>query len=249
MSQQVSKATDLDKDENDDRPKYYASIADNATRIMMGQQGFVRADSVSKADCILFTGGADILPLLYGEEKLPSTYVDFTRDMQDIGTLRAITKLDSRILLGICRGAQFLNVMVGNGSLWQDVNNHNKGSHQAIDTETGNVIQVSSTHHQMMIPGSSGKIILKAHEATRLRCIDWDWDLKPEEDANPECILYDNVNALCYQPHPEFDGANNRACRDYFFNKIEEYYLPNKQIKAMTAHREKIRKHTTKKVN
>lgn len=237
----------LDDDDNDLRPKYYAAVADNATRIMMGHNGFVRTSNVYKADFILFTGGPDILPLLYGEEKLPKTYVDFTRDMLDIGTLRAVSRPNSQVLLGICRGAQFLNVMMGNGTLWQNVDNHNKGSHQAIDTTTGNIIGVSSTHHQMMIPGAGGKILLKAYESTKFEASTWDFKVdKPEEEVNPECIVYDTVNTLCYQPHPEFDGPSNRACREYFFNTIEEFFLSNKQIKAIKDHKEKIRKQSKK---
>lgn len=71
-------------------------------------------------DGFLFTGGQDIDPALYNEEKLPQCdYQAELRDAQEIWMLKRLFDLDKPVL-GICRGAQIINVARG-GSLYQDI--------------------------------------------------------------------------------------------------------------------------------
>lgn len=71
-------------------------------------------------DGIVFTGGHDVNPELYGEknEGLTGELIP-ARDSMEGKLLKAALELD-RGVLGICRGLQFLNVMLG-GSLYQDL--------------------------------------------------------------------------------------------------------------------------------
>lgn len=74
----------------------------------------------NKLDGILFAGGNDISPGLYGEQ--PSEYtIDFSekRDTVEIELLKW-TLRDKKPMLGICRGAQLWNVIEG-GSLYQHI--------------------------------------------------------------------------------------------------------------------------------
>jgi putative glutamine amidotransferase len=72
-------------------------------------------------DGVLFSGGADLSPLHYGEEPLrPAWEGDPVRDAYELRLVRAARQLGLP-LLGICRGAQLLNVALG-GSLYQDIN-------------------------------------------------------------------------------------------------------------------------------
>lgn len=71
-------------------------------------------------DGILFTGGHDVSPELYGEknaglcgEIIPA------RDAMETKLLKAALEHDCAVL-GICRGLQFLNVSLG-GTLYQDI--------------------------------------------------------------------------------------------------------------------------------
>ena len=71
-------------------------------------------------DGFLFTGGDDIDPARYGEEKLdvcgePCVY----RDSLEFALFSEVIKTDKPIL-GICRGMQFLNAALG-GTLYQDL--------------------------------------------------------------------------------------------------------------------------------
>ena len=71
-------------------------------------------------DGFLLTGGYDIAPEMYGQERLPACG-DITEglDSMEAALLPRILAADKPVL-GICRGLQFLNVVQG-GTLWQDL--------------------------------------------------------------------------------------------------------------------------------
>ena len=70
-------------------------------------------------DALIISGGNDIGPELYNGEELPKAAIDRRRDELEVHWIRRALK-DRIPLLGICRGAQLLNVVLG-GSLIQDV--------------------------------------------------------------------------------------------------------------------------------
>ena len=160
---------------------------------------------------IVFTGGADVTPSMYGARPHPRTYSDPDRDHRE----RAIflRSQDRGIpALGICRGGQFLNVMSG-GSMHQHTHGHATGiNHLIRDSETGEEAMVSSTHHQMMIP-SEDAIVLATADVV-------DWPLGMEQ-RDIEVVYYPHTNALCFQPHPEF-FATDHPCVQYLNRCIEE---------------------------
>jgi len=71
-------------------------------------------------DGILFAGGEDVDPALYGEQtKYASVHVSRARDDFELTLLE--TALSRRLpILGICRGIQMINVKFG-GTLYQDL--------------------------------------------------------------------------------------------------------------------------------
>jgi putative glutamine amidotransferase len=71
-------------------------------------------------DGFLFTGGQDIDPGLYGEDKLPVCgNCCEARDKMEKALLDLVLRLDKPVL-GICRGIQLLNAVYG-GTLYQDL--------------------------------------------------------------------------------------------------------------------------------
>lgn len=78
------------------------------------------ADIAPIFDGFLFTGGHDIDPKLYGEDKLPEC-AEINPDRDALETMAYRYAYDHNVpVLGICRGIQFINVMQG-GTLYQDL--------------------------------------------------------------------------------------------------------------------------------
>lgn len=171
------------------------------------------------ADFLCLTGGEDISPKLYGEIALNGTYYSEKHDEQEIKLIEAFSEKPK---LGICRGGQLLNVVVGGGRMYQDVDGHHK-THPAYDTRTGDVVILSSIHHQMMIPGDDALVLLDA-DVSKERS---QWGRMTKSNmpigGDPECIYYPKKKALCFQPHPE---VGPKSCTDYFFNTIDELFFP-----------------------
>lgn len=77
--------------------------------------------AIASCDGLLLQGGADVAPSSYGEEPLrPEWCGDAIRDRHEIAAIEVAVALGKPIL-GVCRGAQVLNVARG-GSLYQDIN-------------------------------------------------------------------------------------------------------------------------------
>ncbi len=69
---------------------------------------------------LLFSGGVDITPSLYGEARVhATTNIDGARDALELPLACAALRQGMPVL-GICRGIQVLNVAAG-GTLWQDI--------------------------------------------------------------------------------------------------------------------------------
>lgn len=119
-------------------------------------------------DGILLSGGADVDPALYGEEKkYDSVHVSPERDQFEFNLLDRAREA-SLPVFGICRGTQLINVKFG-GSLYQDLdsdaaasiqhkqkNDRDNPIHSITVTEPESLLatvvrgnlQVNSLHHQ-----------------------------------------------------------------------------------------------------
>ncbi len=181
--------------------------------------GVRRAANVEEADIICFVGGADVNPLLYGEEPLDCTEFSVSRDAFDLGGWRFS---QNKLKVGICRGGQFLNVMNG-GKLWQNVDNH-CGVHHLTDRFTGEKFAVSSTHHQQFRPGQKAVVVATARETTFKHSEGHRWKLKDNGQVSDEffkidheVLWYPETKSLCFQPHPEYADPISTAV---YFNKV-----------------------------
>lgn len=196
---------------------------------MFKEAGFGSTSDPDKASIIVYTGGADVNPALYGEKNFEIagrgvSYFDDKRDERD-AVMFGIGCANQILHVGICRGGQFLNVM-NEGSMWQHVNGHaGVGEHELVDTVTDEVHMVTSTHHQMMRPGAGGQVLAVASKAGFKVAEHDSFDRKKAENfpkewaEDVEVIWYPDTKCLCFQPHPEHPGAD--STRKYFFSLLE----------------------------
>lgn len=194
----------------------------NQYHTMFVNMGWSVVNNIEDAAFLQFTGGSDVDPDLYGQDPHPRTFFDRSRDDQEQAIFDKY--VGEKNMLGICRGGQFLNVING-GKLWQDVSGHAiGGTHPALDLMTGRRISVTSTHHQMMRPEMTlGELICVASQSDRREDDTTVQDGHRGDDC--EAVWYDNTSSLCFQPHPEFGGANE--CREYYFDLIERFFGGN----------------------
>ena len=170
----------------------------------------------------LFPGGEDVSPILYGEHVLPKTQMNYKRDLTEVNLFRRMHH--KRLKVGICRGAQLLNVLSG-GRLWQDVDNHAVADGHMVKFWASNTgIKMTSTHHQMMIPGPLGWVVASADRSTtKINETEGETKLVTNDWEDPEVIWYDYNTTLCWQPHPEYvDGWE----RQEFFDWIDTLFDP-----------------------
>ena len=105
------------------KPNYISAVAEAGgipLILPLTEEAGLLDELTSSCDGFLLTGGYDISPSLYGQEKLPACG-DGTEglDRMEAALIPRILSAD-KPLLGICRGLQFLNVSLG-GTLWQDI--------------------------------------------------------------------------------------------------------------------------------
>lgn len=205
-------------------PKVFIVNGNNQYSSMFEKHGWEVVASPAEADLLQFTGGEDVTPHYYGHDRHPKTRNNGLRDLNEESLFEAWVGMIP--MAGICRGGQFLNVMSG-GWLYQDVDKHaTHQGHTAIDVSSGEVVHVSSTHHQMMALGDEGVLLLKAQESTSKDvCVDGlvrsTYYLLEDVRLDVEAAYYPNTNCLCYQPHPEFDGFD--GCTKHYFHLIKEH--------------------------
>ena len=120
------------------------------------------ADLVSRVAGVVFTGGPDFDPAIYGETILNETVqIDSVRDCSDLLLARAAVA-SGKPILAICRGEQLMNITLG-GSLYQDLPtqigtevSHGGTRHPITLTHDGTLykifgkdtLNVNSFHHQ-----------------------------------------------------------------------------------------------------
>jgi len=198
----------------------YIVDSNNQYDDMFIRNGFNLVGDIEVADLVQFTGGADITPSLYDQEAHPSTGNDPIRDKREQMLFDYCVDNDIP-MAGICRGAQFLNVMCG-GTLWQHVDNHTCGEHFAIDLDSGQMLKVSSTHHQMINPSDAGRVLMVASESTYKEDMqDGMHRIESARGEDVEAVYYHSHNVLCYQPHPEYYDADHQ-CQAWYFDNINK---------------------------
>jgi gamma-glutamyl-gamma-aminobutyrate hydrolase PuuD len=190
---------------------------------MFARSGCYGVKKIEDADLVIFSGGSDVDPRLYNEERHDMTYFDSERDDRDMEAY-LICRENGIPMLGVCRGAQFLHVMNG-GKLFQHVDNH-YGSHpMKVLADTLLIEQVSSCHHQMVIQNIKGgmKVIGVSHKSKER----WRDNNNKETGEKPdiEAFFYRDTGCFGVQGHPEYQ--NNNRFQTWTLEMINELFLMN----------------------
>jgi len=197
--------------------------------------------TLEEADVVLFTGGEDVDPSLYGEPKGEHTGSNLERDKREQEVFLQAQKLGKKFL-GICRGSQFLCVMAG-GKLVQHQDNP-EFVHE-VNVGYNQVINITSTHHQAAHPwnlplyqfdvigwtNNISKFHLDGNgkELQLFKPSPYSWhDTTPKEC---EIVYYREILALGIQGHPEMlsyqaDPKNEESLK--YLKELFKKFIHNK---------------------
>jgi putative glutamine amidotransferase len=169
---------------------------------------------------LLLMGGADVCPETYGEAALrPDWSGDRIRDDYEIALLHAFVDAGKPVL-GVCRGAQIINVAHG-GTLYQDIATQRPG---ALDHRNWDVY-AANFHATAIVPGSGlaslypGRAEAKTNSVHHQAAKDLGRDLVVEAWSEPDRI----VEAVRWtgpsyvfgvQWHPEFHDPGDVSLLD-----------------------------------
>lgn len=203
--------------------KYYIVGGDRLIeKLMQTHGGYVCVPEKEYADLVIFTGGEDVTPAIYGEKRHPRTHNNPWRDAEEEDAYNFID--DTTVKAGICRGGQFLNVMNG-GKMWQDVDNHTRTHRIKYSDRNGEqrTVLCTSTHHQMMRPMGDYLLWGTAHLTTKR---DTGTSINTyarydEDGEDVEIVFYPETHSLCFQPHPEYDV---KECADLWFECLDRAF-------------------------
>lgn len=161
------------------------------------------AEQFPNPDLVVFTGGSDVTPWLYGKANVASEN-NLNRDIREVLWYHRFYNTHK---VGICRGGQFLFTM-GGGVMDQDILGHGL-SHELVFHNwippKGIGRSVTSTHHQHMAVPSPQQIVLAT----------------AAHDGKNEIILNQSTNSLSFQPHPEYQ---NDECKELFFWYLKNFF-------------------------
>lgn len=153
-------------------------------------------------DALIIGGGDDINPELYKGQVSSSTISDFERDQLEIKWIK--TALQERLpLLGICRGAQLINVVLG-GTLHQDIRTIRKRTYNRPGLLPTKQVWLSSDSHMASICKKIHFRVNSLHyQAIKeigddLKVVGWDLD------KITQAVESTNKTIIATQWHPEY---------------------------------------------
>lgn len=188
---------------------------------VLAAAGFIRVQTMEEADFVVFTGGADINPAIYGEKPHPQTHFTPRRDEDEISDYKKAVGL-GKAFLGICRGAQLLNCLVG-GSLFQHISHP---SFHEVVTDEGERFMSNSVHHQMLRVADGAIIKAWAEDLSKMHehIIEGQIVNVENVDREPEIVIYPAHRMVLVQGHPEFGSTDPELARfrEFVFNLVKE---------------------------
>ena len=150
---------------------------------------------------IMFTGGADVDPSLYGDTS-PNGLCGsgISRDLVERRIFIKAVKCGIP-MVGICRGIQFLNVMCG-GKMMHHLDGHAGGVH-FVKTLTDECIRVNSFHHQMILPNKDAIVTEWSHTRLSFSYFGYGDKIVSYTGEEIEGAIFPKQKAFGVQYHPE----------------------------------------------
>lgn len=216
----------------------YSVALDGLGELTDNVDDFVRNTADYKL--VMFTGGADVSPELYGETSPKGLCSNSPRrDKTESQIFMRALKYGIK-MTGICRGSQFINVMSG-GRMMHDIQNH-AGYNHLVETNRGEVFEVNSYHHQMSILPDDGYVIGWSKER-RSTSYYGDRDEKvPWAGLETEILLIPRTLCCGVQWHPEWmskETIGYKYYNDLIYRFLEmgiasftNYYLKHTSVGA-----------------
>lgn len=169
---------------------------------------------VDALDGLVMQGGADVSPLSYGQQPLrPEWAGDIVRDHYEMELLEGFLA-QGKPVLGICRGAQLINVAYG-GSLFQDIATQRPDAHRHVDAELydqhqhGIVFEPGSKLAALYAGHPGGSVTSIHHQAVDRLGADLHIEARSVEDSMVEAIRATGSGFVAgVQWHPEFHAVN-----------------------------------------
>jgi len=188
-------------------------IPSTETGGMIRRSKLSAADYADALDGLVLQGGADVSPRSYGQETLHTEWEgDRLRDEYEISLLRGFMDRGKPVL-GICRGAQLINVALG-GTLWQDVGTLVPGASIHYDAE-----KYDENFHELRIEDdsalsrlfpSSDPFLVNSihHQAVRELGHGLKVEARSDPDGLVEAIRWEGHSYVFgMQWHPEFHAG------------------------------------------
>jgi len=170
-------------------------------------------------DGLILQGGADINPQSYGESPLhPDWQGDRIRDAYEMELLHEFMEAEKPVL-GICRGAQLINVALG-GTLYQDIASQLEEAkihvHSDYDRFSHGIEWESSSGLAKLFPDrNNGKVVSIHHQAIKALGKGLNVEARSSGDGLIEAIrLQGKPYILGLQWHPEFHPPGNPELLD-----------------------------------
>ena len=168
-------------------------------------------DKIDYADLVVFTGGEDVDPSLYGEKRHPYTQSSIARDNYEAECYQKVRNYGKRSI-GICRGSQFLTVMNG-GRLVQ--HQDNPFARHLMTTFDNKKVEITSSHHQASypfeLPEADYKVLGWTEGLSMFHengaCVEM------EPPVEVEMIHYPKTKCFGIQGHPEWMSPDHYAVK------------------------------------
>lgn len=215
-------------------PLFMPPMADEDLKILL-----------SNMQGLIFTGGLDYSPSLYGEEKTSTVEVlDPIREEFDLRLIKLALQMDKLPILAICAGCQLLNIVLG-GTLIQDIETefpdsaivHGKkpGCREglvkhAIKIEPDSILAKLSEKTQLDISTSHHQAVKKLGKGLRAVAFADDGIIEGVELSDRPCVVG-------VQWHPERNCNNSKELFQNFVKQAAQFSPANRSFCEPQAQR------------